>query len=87
MNNLILFSPLRAISPVPALRSRLQNGVRGVSHFQLVSGSLDMKITEVFAHHHGQFGAMAKSHMAAVGHIGKFSFLFLTPLSRAIPLI
>jgi len=31
------------ITSVPALRSRLQNGVRGVSYFQLVSGSLDMK--------------------------------------------
>jgi len=30
-------------SLVPALRSSLQNGVRGVSHFQVVSGSLDMK--------------------------------------------
>src|SRR6218665_669397 len=30
----------RPTSPVPALRYCLQNGVRGVSHFQVVSGSL-----------------------------------------------
>ena len=29
-------------NPGPALRSLLQNDVWGVSHFQLVSGSLDM---------------------------------------------
>ena len=34
---------LTSYNPVPGLQTRFQKGVRGVSHFHVVSGSLDMK--------------------------------------------
>src|SRR6218665_2650153 len=42
---------------LPALRSRLQNGVRGVSHFQVVSGSLQKVL-----HRRVTNGAIVKSN-------------------------